>query len=44
MADKPEDEDIFLLGPDLAGQLHKKRRIMLDHWRCFDRLYLPPLL
>jgi len=25
-------------------QLRKKRRIMLAHWRDFDRIYLPPHL
>jgi len=44
MADKPEDEDTFLLGPDLADQLGAKRKIMLAHWRDFDRIYLPPHL
>ena len=43
-ASRPEDEDTFLLGPDVADQLRKKRRIMLAHWRDFDRLYLPPHL
>ena len=43
-ASKPEDEDTFILGPDLADQLRKKRQIMLAHWRDFDRLYLPPHL
>ncbi len=41
-AAQPEDEDTFLLGPDLADQLRKKRRITLAHWCDFDRLYLPP--
>ncbi len=41
---EPEDEDTFILGPDVVEQLRKKRRIMLAHWRDFDRLYLPPHL
>jgi hypothetical protein len=32
LADKPEDEDIFLLSPELAGQLRRKIQIRLDHW------------
>ena len=43
-ADSPEDEDTFLLGPDLADQLRKKRQIMLAHWSDFDRVFLPPHL
>jgi len=41
-AERPEDEDTFLLGPDLIEQLQKKRRITLAHWRDFDRIFLPP--
>ncbi len=44
MADKLEDEDTFLLGPDLADQLRAKRKTMLAHWRDFDRVFLPPHL
>jgi hypothetical protein len=40
----PEDEDTFILGPDLAGQLRKKRAIMLAHWREFDEVFIPPHL
>ncbi len=43
-AEKPLGEDTFILGPDLVEQLRKKRRIMLAHWRDFDRIYLPPHL
>jgi hypothetical protein len=31
-ADTPEQEDTFLLGPDLINQLKEKRKIMLAHW------------
>ena len=37
-----EREDPFTFGPDLVGQLEKKRRIMMDHWLDFDRLYPRP--
>jgi hypothetical protein len=43
-AAKPEDEDTFILGPDLAGQLRKKRAVMLAHWRDFDEVFTPPHL
>jgi hypothetical protein len=43
-AAKPEDEDTFILGPDLAGQLRKKRAVMLAHWREFDEVFIPPHL
>jgi hypothetical protein len=33
------DEDIFLLNPDLAGQLRRKIKIMLAHERDYDRLF-----
>jgi len=44
LADKPEDEDTFMLGADLIDQLRRKREIMLRHWSDFDRLFLPPHL
>lgn len=31
-AKKPEDQDAFVLGPDIAGDLARKRRIMRAHW------------
>lgn len=40
-ADKPANEDTLLLGPNLAGQLVRKRQIMLRHWQ--DVLRLEPL-
>lgn len=33
------DEDIFLLNPDVAGQLRTKIKTMLAHERDYDRLY-----
>ena len=32
------DEDTFTLGPDLAGQLIRKREVMLAHWQDVARL------
>ncbi len=36
-------EDTFLLGPDLIGQIKKKRKIMLDHWRDIEGYLTSPL-
>ena len=36
-------EDTFLLGPDLIGQVKKKRKIMLDHWRDIEGYMTSPL-
>ena len=35
-------EDRFLLGPDLIGQLKKKRKIMLDHWQDIEDYLASP--
>lgn len=43
-ASTSEEEDTFILGPDLIDQLRRKREIMLRHWSEFDRLFLPPHL
>jgi hypothetical protein len=43
-APTPAEEDTFTLSPDLAGQLQRKRSIMLAHWRDFDQFFLPPHL
>ena len=40
--DKPEDEDTFLLGPDLPNQLRKRMHLMIERWDDFRRLYAPP--
>ncbi|MBN2408597.1 MAG: hypothetical protein JXE07_02575 [Candidatus Aminicenantes bacterium] len=39
LAPSKEEEDIFLIGPDIVEQLRKKVRIMLRHERDVDRLY-----
>jgi hypothetical protein len=44
LAKKPEDEDIFLLSPELTDQLRKKIRIMLDHWLDVNLLLRRPNL
>ena len=31
-ATEPEDEDTFLLGPDIIEQIGRKQRIMRAHW------------
>jgi hypothetical protein len=36
---KPEEESVFLLGPDLVGDLKKKHAIMMAHWHDYERLY-----
>jgi hypothetical protein len=35
-------EDCFLLGPNIIGQLKKKRKIMLDHWRDIEDYMTTP--
>ena len=35
-------EDCFLLNPDLIGQLKKKRKIMIDHWRDIEDYMTSP--
>jgi len=42
-ADQPEEEDIFLLGPDLIDQLKKKRLIMRRHWLDIQNHLITPL-
>ena len=41
-AENPEDEDTFLLGPDIIDQLKKKVKIMRDHWLDVERYLAPP--
>lgn len=36
-------EDRFMLGPDLVGQLKKKRKIMWDHWQDIEDYLASPL-
>lgn len=38
-AETPEDEDIFLFGPDLIAQLRRKNEIMLNHYIELQRLW-----
>jgi len=42
VADRAEDEDTFLLGPDLVGQLGKKMAIMRRHWRDVEGYMTSP--
>jgi hypothetical protein len=42
-AKTPSDEDVFLLGPNLADALEKKRRIMRQHWLDVQRYLISPL-
>jgi hypothetical protein len=35
----PQEESVFLLGPDLLGDLKTKHRIMMAHWQDYERLY-----
>jgi hypothetical protein len=44
LADKPEDEDIFHLSPELLAQLRRKIQIMLDHWLDLNLLLRRPNL
>lgn len=41
-ATRPEDEDTFLLGPDVLEQLLKKQSIMRDHWLDAERYLTTP--
>ena len=38
-ASQPSEESVFLLGPDLLGDLRRKLDIMMDHWQDYERLY-----
>jgi len=42
-AERADLEDMFVLGPDLAGALRAKMRIMRDHWRDVEKHIAPPL-
>ena len=39
VAERSEDEDIFLFGPDLVAQLRKKQNVMMDHYLELQRLW-----
>lgn len=43
VAPAAEQEDTFLLGPDLVAQLRKKRLIMRRHWKDAERFLASPL-
>ncbi len=38
-AQKASEESVFLLGPDLVGDLRKKLKIMMSHWHDYELLY-----
>ena len=42
VAPTAEQEDTFLLGPDLVAQLRKKRQIMRRHWKDAERYLATP--
>jgi hypothetical protein len=42
VAPTAEQEDTFLLGPDLIAQLKKKRDIMRRHWKDAERYLATP--
>jgi hypothetical protein len=42
-AEKAEDEDVFLLGPELMEQLAAKRRLMRAHWLDAQGILAPPM-
>lgn len=38
-ANMPEEESVFMLGPDPVADLRRKMDIMLDHWQDYELLY-----
>lgn len=38
----PEDEDTFLLGPDVVGHIERKRQIMREHWLDAQDYFVTP--
>ena len=38
----PEDEDTFLLGPDLLAQIERKQQLMRDHWQDAEAYFATP--
>ncbi len=38
-ANAPEEESVFLLGPDPVAALRRKMNVMLDHWQDYEGLY-----
>ncbi len=41
-ADGPEDEDTFLLGPDIVKHIDRKREIMRKHWLDAEAYFTTP--
>ena len=41
-AERAEDEDTFLLGPDIIDQLRTKTRLMREHWLDIQAYLAPP--
>lgn len=41
-ATRPEDEDTFLLGPDVVEQLEKKQELMRRHWLDAEAYFVTP--
>lgn len=35
----PEEQNVFMLGPDLPRDLERKMDIMMDHWQEYEQLY-----
>jgi len=42
-AARPEDEDTFLLGPDVVDALNRKTRIMRAHWLDAQKYLASPM-
>jgi hypothetical protein len=38
-AQSADEENVFMLGPDLAGDLRRKMNVMLDHWQEYETLF-----
>jgi hypothetical protein len=38
-AELAADESVFVLGPELIGQLQRKLDIMMDHWQDYETLF-----
>ena len=41
-ARQPQDEDTFLLGPDLLAQIERKQQLMRDHWLDAEEYFATP--
>jgi hypothetical protein len=42
LAERPQDETVMKLGPDVARQIKHKIDTMNAHWRAYDRLFTVP--